>query len=172
MLFFVVATGQSLKSIDIDKLRHYYCVAVSNAYELMPWADAVVSTDKSWWDNNPEAKKFKGRKFSVREHGFNESLGAPTNHNSGLLGIRAAIHLGARSIILLGFDMHGTHYFGSHPKPLKNPNKMRFEVFKRDISHFKLGGVKVFNATKGSGLTCYPMVDVELACGGGLYVDS
>lgn len=169
MLFFVVATGQSIKGIDIDRLRHYHCVAVSNAYELMPWADALVSTDRAWWDNNKDAKKFKGRKFSVREHPWCESLGAPTNHNSGLLGIRAAIHLGAKRIILLGFDMYGTHYFGNHPKPLRNPNAIRFEVFKRDIARYKLGGVQVYNANKESGLHCYPKVDVELADGSFIY---
>lgn len=48
--------------------------------------------------------------------------------NSGVFAIRVARYLGARKIILLGFDGHGSHYFGEHPSPLKNTTEARRKV--------------------------------------------
>ena len=41
-----------------------HAVAVSNAYTLAPWVYALVSNDAAWWINNPDARKFAGRKFA------------------------------------------------------------------------------------------------------------
>lgn len=160
--FFVVATGESLANVDINKLRDFHVVVVSNAYELAPWADAMVSTDAAWWKHNTRAYMFKGLKFSTHNDPKHEikALGGNRAQNSGLLGIRAAKHLGADRIILLGFDMKGTHYFGKHPTPLQNTSSERFEVFKKHIAAFDVGKTEVFNANLNSGLTCYTFCEV------------
>ncbi len=39
-----------------------HVIAVSDAYKLAPWADALVSQDRPWW--NYHRPEFAGRKFS------------------------------------------------------------------------------------------------------------
>lgn len=62
---------------------------------------------------------------------------------------------GAKKIILLGFDMHGTHYFGRHPEGLKNTTEIRF---KQHMFQFRLfSGAEVINCTPDSALKRFPL---------------
>lgn len=159
MRFAVIATGQSLTDDQIDQVQHLPCVAVSNAYERVPNAIALVSADRKWWEHYRPA--FEGRKFSLAKVPDVEQLSLTMGSNSGLLGMEVAVMLGATSIILLGFDMHGTHYFGPHAQPLRNTTEHRFNAFKQQFSGFKK--VPVFNCTPGSALTCFPMLSIQCA---------
>lgn len=160
----VLATGPSLNIEDVEYLRgRCRVVAVSNAYQLAPWADALASTDQAWWDyHQPE---FCARKFSVINTKFNgvESIDTYSGMNSGALGIMTADLLGCARILLLGFDLHadkGSHYFGDHPDELKSTPDHRFQVFINQINNIKLGldyrGIDLVNCTHGSALTSVP----------------
>jgi len=74
------------------------------------------------------------------------------------MGIARA--MGASRILLLGFDMHGTHYFGRHVSPLHNTSA---GGFKRHIGQFQLwrGGCDVVNCTPGSALTQFAFGRLE-----------
>ena len=160
MRFAVIATGQSLSGGQIDQVQHLPCIAVSNAYERVPNAVALVSADKRWWLHYQPV--FEGRKFSLAKvHEDIEVVPIAMGSNSGLLGMEVAVMLGATSIILLGFDMHGTHYFGSHAAPLRNTQPSRFQAFKQQFAAFNK--VPVFNCTPGSELTCFPMMSIQCA---------
>lgn len=140
-------------------------VAVSNAYMLAPQARALVSTDSAWWAAHPDALDHVGLKFCAAPS-FQPILGVErlpvaSQTNSGLLGIMVAIKLGAKRVVLLGFDMHGAHYFGQHVAPLKNTTAMRFEQFKRQFAAYRPLGVEIINCTPGSELTCYPRGKLE-----------
>lgn len=157
----VLATGPSMSQAVADSVRgRCRVVAVSNAYELAPWADALAANDAAWWAEHPRAREFSGPKFSAQHvKGMKRfTSSARSDSNSGLLGVEVARTLGATRILLLGFDMDGSHYFGPHPAPLKNTNHARFEVFKRQFllwsrQHPK---VDVINCTPGSKLECFP----------------
>lgn len=165
----VIATGQSLTLEQVEIVRQAHAegrckaVAVSNAYELAPWADALVSHDKGWWEHHREASKFAGRKFcGFQVHGL-EHL--PTNStfksgsNSGLQAMRVAQYeLNATLIALLGFDMHGTHYFGAHPHPLRNTTPQRFAHHIAQFDHWK--GCEVVNCSPGSALKKFRTGDI------------
>lgn len=167
MIFAVLATGQSLSQSVVDSVKaRCNVVAVSNAYKLAPWADAMVSCDASWWKNNPEAMGFQGRKFTTAPdwQGLSDLERVPgvvSGTNSGLLGLMVAVQLGATRILMLGYDMRGTHFFGPHPAPLRNPNPARFEVFKKQFDRYKPRGVEIVNCTPGSALKAYPMADLH-----------
>jgi hypothetical protein len=169
MIFAVLATGQSLTQDQADAVNgRCRVVAVSNAYKFAPWADALASCDASWWKNNPEAMEFAGRKFTTAPDwqglsGLERVPGVSSGTNSGLLGLMVAVKLGATRILLLGYDMQGTHFFGAHPAPLRNPNAARFEVFQKQFSGYKPRGVEIINCTPGSALRTYPMGDLH-AC--------
>lgn len=167
MRYVVVATGQSLTAEQLEKVRNLPCVAVSDAYKLAPWSVAMVSQDRAWWRAHPEALKFKGRKFSGSEIEGTEAVKheglITTGTNSGLLACHVAVTLlGATSLILLGVDLHGTHYFGPHPAPLRNTQPHRFEQMKKQFRQWKQG-VPVVNCAPGSALDCFPKASLSEA---------
>ncbi len=154
----IIATGQSLAIEDVEYIKgRAKCVAVSNAWKLAPWADALFSYDPAWWLANPDALEFQGPrlcgKFCVGTARF-RIPGMPQGCNSGLAAMFFAREQGATRILLLGFDMHGTHYFGPHPKGLKNTPPHYFKVHLRQFTSF--AGVEVINCTQGSALERYP----------------
>lgn len=161
----VLATGPSMS----QEIADFVCgkcsvVAVSDAYKLAPWADALVSHDRAWWREYPEAMNFAGRKFCATDLHGTEIIKGPyigSDINSGLEGMRVAQMLGASLIILLGFDMsakRGAHYFGKHPAPLSNTKPERF---KKQIEQFmKWKGCEVLNCTHGSALKHFPFADL------------
>lgn len=165
MTHVIIASGQSLTDEDVDYVR---CaretgkirgvVAVSNVgLDKAPWADALVSHDSAWWMNNKRAFDFVGRKFARQPlRKVERFLPIITNGcNSGFMAMDVArVIFKAERVILLGFDMHGTHYFGPHPLSLRNTTEARFQ---QHISQFdKWTGPKVINCTPGSALTQFP----------------
>ena len=90
--------------------------------------------------------------------------------NSGGSAINLAVHLGARRIVLLGYDMGATgqgHFFGSHPQGLRNTRKDTYLVFQHMIATMveplRERGITVINATRRSALTCFPMMPLQQA---------
>lgn len=167
MIFAVLATGPSLTQAVVDAVHdRVKVVAVSDAYRLAPWADALVSTDFAWWRRHPEAAEFKGQKFSgmvdyQRVEGV-ERIPGENATNSGLLGIKVAAKLGATKVLLCGFDMRrpGEHFFGRH-EGLRSTSAARMEHFKTQFERYKPPGVEVVNCTPGSALKAYRLGDLE-----------
>lgn len=165
----VICTGQSLTAAQVENVRVQHAagrclaVAVSNAWELAPWADALVSNDRAWWQHHSAAMGFPGRKFAGVQVRGTELLRSNRTYesgcNSGLQGMRVAHeYLGATRILLIGLDMHGSHYFGPHPTPLRNTTPQRFEKMLRQFKRWR--GCQVVNCSPGSALTQFPMGDL------------
>lgn len=171
----VVASGQSLKDQEIQTLRLARAagaisgiIAVSNVgIDKLPDADALVSHDSGWWISHPEALKFAGKKYSARAYrstiGFDSTKhGHARGVNSGLMGMYIAHRIyKADRVLLLGFDMHGTHYFGKHTrvyngKTLVNTDAKKFAMHKEQFKQFK--GCEVFNCNLDSELLIFPKV--------------
>lgn len=160
----VLATGQSLTDEHLAAVRHLPCVAVNNAFARAPWAQAMAAQDRTWWQAHPEAMAFAGRKFSVRDIAGVERVPIgplQTSSNSGLLAVHVARMLGATRVLLLGVDLHGTHYFGSHPEPLKNTSQKRFEHMRRQFARYPRDGLEIINCSPGSALACFPRMPLE-----------
>lgn len=160
----VLATGESLSPEQVALVKSAHdekrckAVAVSNAYQLAPWADALVSNDMRWWREHPLALNFSGRRFCGGDYKGTERLVHvpmfPTGTNSGLQGMRVALLLGASKIILLGLDMKGSHFFGKHPPNLKNSTPGDFLRMLRQFQRWK-SEAEVINCSPGSALTCF-----------------
>lgn len=167
--FAVLATGPSMSQEIADALRgKIRAVAVADAYKLAPWADALVANDLRWWNHYREALQFEGLKFCGRA-GRYDLQHLPTTMefwpgtNSGLQGMRVARDVfNAKRILLFGFDMGGTHYFGPHPKPLRQTSLSDFRDFIRQFDRW-LGGCEVYNCTPNSLLTRFPFATLEWA---------
>ena len=139
-------------------------IAVSDAFRLAPWADALVSNDARWWRANPDAHQFAGRKFSYEWVRGVEPIKAKHPYRIGInSGLRAMCvaqeYFGATKLLLLGFDMHGTHYFGRHGRLLPNTDERKFQRFIKEFD--KWSGCEVLNCTPGSALNLFPVADIH-----------
>lgn len=177
MTWAVIATGPSLRLEDVDYLRGKVdgVIAVSNAgLDICPWANALVSHDSGWWISHPEAREFKGKKFSALAYsgtiGFSPKKYGFTAINSGLLAMYVARdYYNAKKIILLGFDMNrdkGQHYFGKHErqyngKCLLNTDERRFNIHIKQFDKFS--GCEVINCTPQSSLKKFPIQDLRVS---------
>lgn len=168
MKFAVIATGPSLTVDQVEAVRQLRVVAVSDAYRLAPWAEALASQDARWWRHHTEAMQFAGLKFCGSwepPEGCRRVEVAP-GMNSGVLGIRVARILGATSIVLFGFDGHGSHFFGPHPHPLKNTPEGRrlahIEQHRQEAEDCKRIGVGIVNCSPGTVLP-YPVGELSAA---------
>lgn len=99
-----------------------------------------------------------------REPGFVNSGG-----NSGYQAINLAYHLGASTIILLGFDMccnsGKSHFFGDHPKGFNSDTRYeRFISAYRTIKP-KDYGLQILNCTRYTALDAFPRADLDQVFG-------
>lgn len=172
MIFAVLATGPSMNLATARSVMGKCSVIViSDAYKLAPWADVLVSTDFAWWRRNPETADFKGRKVSgmvdYQKVDGVEKLHGESATNSGLLGVKVAASMGAKKVLLCGFDLHtpGDHFFGRHPDGLRSTTAARMEQFHKQFSEYRPRGVEIVNCTAGSALQGFRFGDVNCELG-------
>lgn len=185
---FILAPGPSASQEVADKLRGQRVIVVNDAYKLAPWADILYACDVKWWDYHYETLEFAGLKVTLckdnyvckyQEVKFLEYAGPfglswrPTHlrtcKNSGFQAMNLACLLGAKKIVLCGFDMKQVkgeeHFFGAHPESLKQ--RIPFEDFitliTKTAPEFVSAGVQVVNATEGSALKCFNFESLESA---------
>ena len=157
----------------------------------MPSADAIYGCDDHWWDLYSSEIKSKfscsiwtqsersSKRYDLR-HWAGESkpgLGKTKIHfgsNSGYQAVNLAYLLGAKRIILLGYDMKvdgdNVHFFGKHPyhknggSPTNSLMKDWCEKFVRLANDLKSEGVEVINATRDTALTAFAKQNLEDIC--------
>ncbi len=87
--------------------------------------------------------------------------------NSGYQAINLAVHLGAKKIILLGYDMHregARDNWHDEPRPTSSPDKYAHSMlphFASLVRPLAERGVEVVNATPGSALDAFPKATLE-----------
>lgn len=179
---FIIASGPSLTAEDVNAIRNQQTIAINDNYLLAPWADVLYACDACWWDwhaDRQELKSFKGRKITqdkeaAEKYGLEyiESRDADglsrdpayihKGSNSGIQAINLASHLGARRIVLLGYDMQGTcgktHWHGKHPCEVDDYAPWhkwlwRYQLVADDAERM---GLQVINCSRETALTCFP----------------
>lgn len=157
-------------------------MVVNDNYRLAPWADWLYAADRNWWDRYADdvSLTFTGERWTCTEgaakaHGLNHIRSAKLpglsrdpsviheGHNSGYQAIGLARHFGAERIILLGYDMQGTHWFGDHPREFRARNDFRvflppFKVLAADLA---ADGVEVVNCSRDTALKAFPRSTIE-----------
>lgn len=165
--WFVLAPGPSMNQNLADRVRGENAVVVGNAFELAPWAAGLVANDLAWWRCHPEAMKFSGRKFTTKTlSGVERHRGTTVrgDSNSGTLGIDVALEVfKAKEIVLLGFDFHGTHFFGRYTNGCSNTTPASRQRHVRQMRAWRMvhRKVPVFNCTPGSALTVFPVGELD-----------
>lgn len=183
----MAASGQSLTEEQAELIRAsgLPAIAVNDAYRRLPFAPVLYACDKAWWKVHRGAPDFGGERWSSHEAGGNDKLATaeefglrlvagrdgrvfsldPSHirygHNSGFQAINLAILFGARRIVLCGFDMHGTHFFGAHPQPLRNPASYASFIRAFTTAAQELPDhISIVNCSPGSALTAFRKGDL------------
>jgi hypothetical protein len=178
----VLAPGPSLSLSQTQQVRQagVAAVAVNDAFRLAPWADVLYAADAAWWQHHAqEALSFEGlmmtsdpnlafrkvkRLRQTGTYGFDPTPGCVrTGSNSGYQAVHVAMQAGAKRVLLVGFDMHGTHFFGRHPAPLRNSVPETQKQFAVNFQFLNGHGVDIINCTPGSAITCFPQQDLAEA---------
>ena len=81
-------------------------------------------------------------------------------YNSGYQAINLAYHLGANRVALLGFDLCGTHWHGSHDSPLSDPSSRDFARWRDAFERMDALGMDIVNCSGGE-LGCFPRMSIE-----------
>lgn len=191
----VIASGPSCTVEDARALcGAVETIAVNDCYRLAP-ADHLYACDYRWWSHHiaDVMRDFEGQLWTQTEAWVTDknqpvdpsdwgikplkSLDRPglsrtqgeihRGQNSGYQAVNLAYLLGAKRIILLGFDMklsgNQRHWFGDHPHPM-NANSP-YGAFMRNFSSIKPEdyGVEIINCTRDTALDCFPCVELETA---------
>ena len=134
--------------------------AVGNGFQLVESPAFVAATDGAWWRKYPEAKERCGKLYSMHTVSGVERVRVPgwTAVNSGVLGLECARREGATRILLLGFDMHGSHFFGPYTNGLSNTTDQRRRMHLAQYARWakRNQDIQVINCTPGSALKCFP----------------
>ena len=179
-----IASGQSLTREDCERCRELRVIVVNDAYRLAPWADVLYAADGPWWDHKRGVPEFDGIKVTctveaAKRWGLkhvavrNTQGGLPyrgvsldpsflvSGGNSGFQAFNLAVLFGAKRIVLLGYDMRGTHFFGEHPSPLRKTQSFEKWIARFSTVPAMLKGVEVINCTRETALKCFPMARLE-----------
>lgn len=174
-----LASGPSLCAEDVEYVHgRARVIAVNNTVDLAPWADAVWATDARWWRWRNGLPRFQGLKFSVwlggvgrpkdihilRRHNERGLCLSPDGvchgRNGGHAAVNLAVHLGARRIVLLGYDMQATggrdHWHAPHPYSMPNPYELWRRLFATLVEPLADLGVEIVNCSRETALDCVP----------------
>lgn len=185
---YVIGGGPSLANFNWNSLAGKRTIAINKSILSYPSADIMYWTDSrvySWYKQDID--KFKGPKYTIRHHvtypadvkvlrksnkfGLEESKDALCHgNNSGYAAINLAYLLGAKRIVLLGYDMHNDgkkgHYHDGYPVPVTGDNIYRDQFipgFQILADLLKQKKVEVYNASMTSSLKVWPKITFEQA---------
>lgn len=178
----VIATGESVTPSAVKYIKHSVTdvMVVNESFLLAPWADYIVASDWEWWEHYgemvnersmakcfsvvPKAKQFRpypdimegitrpdGRGGLCKEPGK-----VYTGGSSGHAALNMCYHFGYDRIILVGFDLHGDHWFKETFRPEKMRKHNPYDHFKNCldaiVSDLQDEDIDVVNCTYGSKL--------------------
>lgn len=174
--FICVASGPSLTESDCSLVQRsgLPIIAVNSSWAAVPTCQHIYAADFGWWekynrDIPSDAQRWTSSISATRRYGINH-FPHPDNgsFNSGLRAIQLAIRLGARRVLLLGYDCcidAGAHWHGDHPVELKNPNNA--SVARWQAEYFllaaKISDIEIQNCSRGTALACFPLSTIETA---------
>ena len=184
---YIIGGGPSLEGFDWELLREEYTIGCNSAFRLgYPICNMCIFGDAKFWDAyQEELLNFTGPVFtncatvitrapqwlytSPRKNNglFTDALGWAGN--TGSSAINLAIQLGAKRVLLLGFDMalneegqNNWHKYG-----LDNVGEAQFTRFKNGFKGVvadwkeKFSEVEIINLNPQSALTGFPKMSFE-----------
>jgi hypothetical protein len=182
-----LGSGPSLTREDVAAVRgRARVIAINTTYTLAPWADVLYACDARWWNWQRGARDFTGLRFALtkdaarwgvqvlKNTGTNglehDRSGLRNGRNSGYQAVNLAVHLGARRIVLLGYDMQKgpqgvQHWHPEHPVRLAPSYDRWRQMFESLVAPLARLGVEVINCTRRTALTAFPCRPLEEVLG-------
>ena len=176
----VLGGGPSVQAFDIDLLKPIKTIGCNDAYKFGPEVvDILLFGDEKWYRYHQRGlglftnlivtncEKLSGEEHVLRlprkSSGFHvDALG--WNGNTGASAINLALLMGARTIVLVGFDMCLDSGGNSnwHPNPLDTVKPEHYKRYKLGITgclpdwvaHWP--GTEIINLNPDSKLNCFP----------------
>ena len=161
-------------------------LGINDAYLLWPSMDHHHACDGKWWGwhydvcrsrlrcpsttisknavaKHPDLKWIEGRPRPGISY---ESTVVHTGKNSGYQAINIAVLMGAKRIVLIGFDCKiasdgRSHWFGDHPDNTRSWYETWHSQFETLVDPLREIGVEVLNCSPGTALECFPKADIE-----------
>ena len=181
----ILAGGPSLSQEAVSQSRHLITIAINDSYLLGPWAGYHYFCDKKWYEWHKESYEYKAfqgvritqddiddpkvlRVKGAHKDGLSESPEViHYGSNSGFQALNIAYLLGAKRIILLGYDMKiaksgKAHWFGDHPDKVRSNYQSWWSRFSVVADQLK-GKVEVINCSPDSALQCFPKMPLSEA---------
>jgi len=176
---FVIGGGRSLEGFDFERLQGCHALAVNAAFVDAPWADAVFFRDHEWFSRNREllagwaglivtvspAAKADWPDRIALVAANTEAM--PRARTSGHQAVSLALMLGARRIVLLGFDWNpeGGNYHDRHARRGLQYRGGLLESWRGYRERAARAGAAIVNATRHSAIREFPKVELgeELA---------
>lgn len=176
---FCIASGPSLNARDCDLIRQsgITSIAVNNSWKLAPSCKYLYAGDAKWWkayrhEINISAERWTCSRIAAQNYGVRlHSVSGP--YNSGMRAVQFALFLGFRSVGLLGYDCslkNGLHWHGAHDSAaLGNPNHAKIKKWHLQFAavavQARKRGAKIYNCSRETELTCFPLLTLEAALG-------
>lgn len=170
----ICASGPSLIPADCLKAKASGAktITVNSSWGMLPDCDYIFAADYRWWEEHidtlPEHPQrwSNNLKASRAYHLEYSPVRAGGTFNSGQLAIHFSVWLGARNIILLGFDCsvrEGIHWHGKHVS-LANPSRSHTERWKKEFNstagQFR-GSHNIINCSARTELGCFTVMNLD-----------
>lgn len=179
MITACIGGGPSLTKDQVDYVRgKAFVIAINDAYRLAPWAEVLYACDLKWWDwHYKETEGFKGVRITqdpaakdkypdleyirgAAKDGISlDPSVIHTGRNSGYQAVNLAVLLGAKKIILLGYDhrfpKNQAHWFGDHPDGVRSWYIRWMPGWKIAAKQLERLDIEVINCTPGSALRVF-----------------
>lgn len=179
----------------MEAIHHKRVIGVNTSFMIGTWIDMLFFGDRGFYLprekqilNFPRPRischeaflKHPVIKYVAKDNNHSKGLTTKPDHiswntNSGTAAINLAMHLGARRIILLGFDMdmvdgnkHWHNEYKNNHKPPRNRSPKQDVVFGRHLSNFPFVakdaqrlGLEIINASLNSKIPQFPKVSLK-----------
>jgi hypothetical protein len=140
-----IASGPSLTEYDCKTVEEkgLFTIAVNNSWKMARFCNVIFAGDPGWWKSYKDEIDIPADLYTINSSTAQTyKIKAHPNNcvsvlNSGMRAIQLAISMGAKRVILLGYDCsveNGTHWHGDH-KETKNPDEKRVRQW---IAHFSI----------------------------------
>lgn len=185
----ILGSGPSVKDADLSLIWSHRVIAINHSFRLGP-ADMLWFGDLPWYQaNERDINSFGGLKCtccsalpevpwpgikrvrrSVKQWGIETERADAVawNRNSGTSAINVAWHMGAKRVVLVGFDMkarrgktHFHSYYGKDRK-VKSYDK-HLKAFPHVAEDAKRIGLEIVNCCADSAIEQFPVMTLEEA---------
>jgi hypothetical protein len=181
---FIMASGPSLKLLDLEPLSRRMVMGLNRSVRIYPDAyyhcmfdDRLFDELSGYLGNIRKLFTLEGKPCGVPLHllgaeGFSWDLekGIYSGYTVAYFGLQVAVYMGFKEIVYLGLDLShkdgNTHFFG-HDFHSQNHEETEFPRMAKTLTYgakvLSESGIKVFNCSPTSSLECFLKISYEEA---------